>query len=873
MAQLLPLLLLALGRRCWAVVPPVVRLSDTSELHVCSSTVIRVTHRPTSAPVEKRSLVAKSDWAPVDYNVSEDKGGDLVLETEKLRVLADSTDTVSFYDRATGRLLLQEAGAVFKEVQDMGRKSYEVEQSWKGGQDEAFYGGGSHQNGLLNYKSAPLQMIQFNTEAMVPFFTSTAGYGLLWDNYAWTYLNPAEKALVQEGAAGSGSVTFVPEAKGDHFFFVGKAFPQPGSKPTWGAGVRGKISVVLREEGGEKVTVLDWAENPNTPLSMTGRAPGLRKGVQYTVIYDWNLPGAGLFVRGPESERTTLRSALGNLVDYYFLFGETPGAVTAGYREVTGAAPLLGKWAYGFWQCKEHYDTKQHLLEAAREFRSRGLPVDAIVQDWLYWGDLGWGPHWDPKVYPEPAQMVQQLHDMHMHLMVSVWSKFDEKTSFYKEMKERSWTLGTSNFYDAYNPRARELFYNFSKTAHFDIGVDSLWLDASEPENYPNVGSETYLGSGDAFMNTYSLMTTQAIADGLRKDFAEAQGARVFSLTRSSFAGQQRNGAAYWTGDTTASWDNLRRQIAASINFQLSGMPYWSQDIGGFFRPKGQYESSEYQELLVRWFQFGALTPIFRVHGAGSNTELWNYREETMRAINTSALALRYRLLPYTYSGYARVEKEGYTMQRALAMDFPADREAWSVADEFMWGDALLSTPLHTPAAAAAAASRAAYLPTAAAWVNFQTGAPQEAGHVQVSFPLDEAPLFVRAGSLLVLGPLRQHAADGREDPLEVRVYPGADASFRLFEDDGVSQAYKQGQAATVDFAWNDSRSELTIGARQGSFPGMPQLRTLHVVRVSHGHGAGVAPVDVPDKVARYDGKAVVVDLGPAPVPGSPTYI
>merc|ERR1719446_21021 len=246
--------------------------------------------------------------------------------------------------------------------------------------------------------------------------------------------------------------------------------------------------------------------------------------------------------------------------------------------------------------------------------------------------------------------MVAELRSIDMHLMVSVWSKFDKSTSFWKQMNDKGWILGNSDYYDPFDADARELYYNFSKSAHFSIGVDSLWMDATEPENFPNADAECALGSGNAYMNAYSLQSTRAISDGLRRDYGDAQGARVFTLPRSSFAAQQTTGATVWTGDISGKWDSLRRQISSAINYQMSGIPYWAQDIGGFFRPGDQYNSADSHDMLTRWFQFGVFTPIFRVHGGGTNTELWNFGDVVMDTINASAISLRYRLLPYTYA-------------------------------------------------------------------------------------------------------------------------------------------------------------------------------------------------------------------------------
>lgn len=846
----------------------VVQLGENSELHICSDEIVRVTHRPTTAAVKKTSYIAKSDWPKVPFTQSR-RGDTVTLETAKLLVQGSvSTGRVTFMDKLTRKVVLQEKSHRFTAVKDMGMDTYQVEQVWaETSADEALYGGGSYQNGLINFKNAPVQMIQFNTEAIVPFFVSSEGYGLLWDNYAWTFLNPPEDAVLPSTSGSiSGSLKFTPQVDGDHFFYLGPSFPKESENPTFG-GKDDNVTVTITDAIGHAQTALSWPKLSNVPSSLTGRVQGLKGGREYTISYTFGktVEGRGLYVQGPEYKRTALKSAVGELVDYYFVLSGTADRAIKGYREITGAAPLYGKWTYGFWQCREHYATQSELLEAARLLREYKIPVDAIVQDWQYWGKLGWGPHWDHDVYPDPTTMVSELKSMDIHLMVSVWSKFDKKTSFYKQMEDGGFMLGGS-YYDAWNPKARELFYNFSRDAHFAIGVDSLWLDATEPEGFPNINQRSFGGTGNQLMNSYSLWTTEAIADGLRRDYPKAQGARVFSLTRSSFAGQQRTGAALWSGDITGSWESLRRQIAASINYQLSGIPYWSQDIGGFFRPGDQYTSPDYHDLLTRWFQFGVFTPIFRVHGAGTHTELWHFGNDTMHHINTSAVSLRYRLLPYIYSGFARVETAGYTMQRGLAFDFPRDVAARSISDEFMFGDAFLITAVHTPSTTSAAGNldrsttRQAYFPEGS-WVHFHTGRPVQGNAMHsVSFGIAEAPAFVKAGSIVLLGPLMQNTL-GKTDPTEVRVYRGADASFELFEDDGISRDYQDGKHSTIGFSWDDAKSELTIGKRVGSFAGMLQQRTFNIVFVREGHGVGVEAVS-PDRVAAYSGESLVVSAG-----------
>jgi len=396
------------------------------------------------------------------------------------------------------------------------------------------------------------------------------------------------------------------------------------------------------------------------------------------------------------------------------------------------------------------------------------------------------------------------------------------------------------------------------------IGVEALWLDATEPENFPNVDKPVStdadgVGSGNLLMNSYSLKTTQAISDGLRRDYGHAQGRRVFSLTRSSTAGQQRTGAALWSGDISSTWDSLRRQVAAALNYQASGMPYWSEDIGGFFRPSDAHSSQEYHRLLIRWFQYGAFTPIFRVHGSGDGgTELWKFGNDTMRSIVDSAIKLRYALLPYTYSGFAKVANDGYTMQRLLAFDFAAaGAKALTTADEFMYGECLLVAPVVEDTL-----QRTLYLPPTpgGGWYSFWSGATIAAGeHANVSAPLLQIPLYAKRGSILAVGPELAYTGEKPADPLEIRIYDGANATFTLYEDDGVSA---DAPASTITFSWSDASSTLAVSAYGGAaFPGRLEQRSFHLVRVRAGHGIGRQQVDAPDHVLAYSGVATAVVL------------
>jgi alpha-D-xyloside xylohydrolase len=481
----------------------------------------------------------------------------------------------------------------------------------------------------------------------------------------------------------------------------------------------------------------------------------------------------------------------------------------------------------------------------------------------MYWGNLGWGPQWDPKIYPDPASMIQELHSANIHFMVSDWSSFDPKTKFYKNLSQAGALIPDSTNMDPWNPEAGKLFMEFAQESFFSIGADALWLDATEPEGCPQLGKKIYLGSGDEYANTYSLMVSKAIRDGL---VAKEPNRRVFSLTRSSFAGQQRYGGTLWSGDTSSSWDSLRRQVSMSINYQLSGIPYWSMDTGGFFRPGDQYTSQDYHCLLTRWFQFSVFTPIFRVHGSGSNTELWNYGASVQQMIHDSAIRFRYRLLEYIYSGFQLVDKEGMTMQRGLVLDFWDDPAVFDVADQYMFGYSFLVAPVYTPDS-----TRSVYLPelTAGKWRCFFSGHEVDSGSIVqfTNMTMSHIPLFVRS-SILVLGPDgREHVDDLKgSDPhkLEVRVYDGADSTFTLFEDDGTS-ADPSRPTTTIEFSWKEASSTLLIGDRTGTaFPGMAIQRTIDIFLVRPGSGVGIAPTDKPDATLTYSGSAVSVKLEPS---------
>jgi alpha-D-xyloside xylohydrolase len=562
-----------------------------------------------------------------------------------------------------------------------------------------------------------------------------------------------------------------------------------------------------------------------------------------------------------------ISSEVADTIDYYFIYGPEFDKIIAGYRKLTGEAPMFGRWAYGFWQCKNRYKSQEEILGVAQKYRDLDLPVDNIVQDWFWW--VRKGEHVFNSNYPDPKAMVDKLHDEHFHLMISVWPFFEPGSKEYDYMEQHGYFIDKTKVahppfhalgmavYDPTNPAARKYYWDLMNQHLFKLGIDAWWLDTTEPETEGQeesilLGHKLYIGSGNRYANIFPLMTTKAVYDGQR---AASDQKRVFILSRSAFAGTQRNAVTAWSGDVLSDWLSFKRQIPAGLNFSVSGLPYWTTDIGGFFIASPS--DSKFRELFVRWFQFGAFSPIFRVHGTRYNpdeNELWSYGPEAGKIL-LKYDNLRYRLLPYIYSLAWKTTSEAYTPMRPLVMDFREDVNAQNTGDQYMYGPAFLVNPVTEPGAA----ERRMYFPQAK-WYDFWTGAEVEGGkYANVPAPLDLLPLYVRAGSIVPMGPEEEYSSQKPDAPTELRVYPGADGDFTIYEDQGDTYNYEKGEYATIPIHWNDATQTLTIGNRKGSFPGMIENRTFNVVFVGHDHGVSVAAVSAPDKVVPYSGKEVSV--------------
>jgi alpha-D-xyloside xylohydrolase len=547
----------------------------------------------------------------------------------------------------------------------------------------------------------------------------------------------------------------------------------------------------------------------------------------------------------------------GNAVDYYFFYGPEMDEVIHAYRDLTGHTPLFPKWGYGFFQSKDKYVSQAEVLEVARRYRAEHIPIDGIVQDWFWWKKQG-----DPvfnENYPDVRAELEQLHKEHLHAMISVWGLFDGESANYQELKAKRLEVPGARVYDATNPAAQDFYWNKLAGQLFDLGWDAFWLDSAEPEEwYPHAGDailkdkKLAIGNGAMYTNLFPMMHTDGVQEHWKKTNDQK---RVFLLTRSAFLGQQRNGTTVWSGDVYSTNWGFQHQIAAGLNYALSGLPYWTTDIGGYWPPYdgASMVSPEYQQLYTRWFQFGAFCPVFRSHGHRPHNEMWTY--DRVEPILLTYDKLRYRMMPYIYSLAAKVTSEDYTMMRPLVMDWREDEQVRDLADEFMFGPAFLVSPVWKKDAT----SREVYLPKGS-WYDFWTGEKLEGGReIQADAPLEKMPLYMRAGSIVPLGPEIEYANEKPDGPIELRVYRGADARFDLYDDEGDSYRYEKGAKSVIPIQWDESAGVLRFGARMGQYPGMPKSRIFHIVWVGKGHGVGEAVSAETDQTTEYSGNALEI--------------
>ena len=778
---------------------------DTLALSVQANNIIKVSVRKNGHgdTVRQMSFVDPPVGLP-DFKIKRCKNG-IVLSAGLLQAVVRNNGNIDFREGRRKRLTT----ALWPEAP--------LEQSFTTGR-EAIMGLGQFQNGVIDLRGLPLRLQQYNQEIANPFMVSSAGYGLLWANTSVTDYNYPDHSIEHwetvDATRNEKRARFVPKKTGVYKFFVESV----------NAENRAGGPVLLTFDG-DTVLHYNTIWVPDCHSGEMELQAGREYEVRFTNSHFQGPQPARVMYNEPDRATTTFRSRYGNGTDYYVVAG-SPREAIAGYRRLTGKAPLFGKWALGFWQCRERYRDQQELLDNAAEYRKRGIPVDNIVQDWSYWPDGTWGPEWDRKRYPSPREMCRELDDKHFHLMVSVWPWTDNR-KLEEAYGLTPYKIDQTNNLDFFHPDLRKRYYRMLNDSMFALGVNSIWLDGTEPEHFPK--GNTYYGDIAHNALAYSYGVTRSVYEGRRAD----SDLRVFNLTRSGFAGQQRFAAAVWSGDVNASWEQFAEQITAGLNLAMSGLPYWTTDIGGFFRDShslnglydNQYTNDGYKELLTRWLQFGTFCPLFRIHGYGSQTEVWRYGQ-TFEDMARHFIELRYRLMPYIYSEAAKVTTADALLMRPLMHDYPNDMQGAAVKDEFLFGDALLVCPVIKNGAR----SREVYLPEGK-WTDFWQGGVYDGGKtLQAEAPLHRLPLYVKCGSILPVGAAVQYASEPLTDPLKLIVYPGADGSFVLYEDDGQTYGYERGQSSTIRLEWNDAKRTLHIGARQGRFEGMDETRPFEIV-------------------------------------------
>ena len=843
--------------------------------------------------------------------------------------------------------------------------------TFRSSNDEAFYGLGQHQSEEFNMKGKNEDLFQYNTKVSIPFVLSNKNYGLLWDSYSYCrfgnpndylQLNRAFKLYDKQGREGHLTGTYV-DARGkklvrdeDSIYYeygtpakseialktdnggiknFPKGFNLMGATVTYEGfiepeccgqctGKSQEYQFILYYSGyvkvyidGKEVVPERWrtAWNPNT-YKFTA---DVRKGVKNHLRIEWQPDGGeaycGLRVAEPRSaeERGQLSvwSEMAKDMDYYFIAGENLDQVISGYRTLTGKASLYPKWVLGFWQSRERYKTQDEIESTLAEFRKRHIPIDNIVQDWNYWPEDQWGSHqFEASRYPNPQQMLDNVHQMHGRFMISVWPKFYCNTDNYKELDAKGWMYiqsptddihdwvgpGYKNgFYDAYDAGARKMFWRqMDENLYTGLSgkpgksgsqsyVDAWWMDASEPNvrdctpmwYRKALSGPTALGTSTEYFNAYSTVNADAIYNGQRSVWkGKTNEPRVFLLTRSGFAGEQRFSTATWSGDIGTRWEDMRAQMTAGLNYSISGLPFWGMDQGGFcvenryvaaqqlFDKSGveNEDLKEWRELQTRWNQFGTFIPLFRSHGQWPLREIWNIAPDEHPAYKSFVYydKLRYRLMPYLYSMAGWAHFKDYTLMRALVMDFNGDKEVENIGNQWMFGPALMACPVGYYKAR----NRSVYFPKQCGWYNLYTGEYTEGGQrLIVDAPYEQIPVFVREGAIIPFGPEMEWSDEKPAELINLYVYAGQNGTFQLYEDEGTNYNYEKGKYATIDITYDDATKTVSFGARKGQFNGMLKNRRFNVVLISKDAPKTLNLENPEGKMVDYNGKAVSVQL------------
>lgn len=903
------------------------RPGQAVRLIVVNERIIRVSSVPFGEFPETTSLMAvERPDANMEFTI-EKGAGHVTLSTSLLSAeVSLLTGAVSFTDN-DGTLFLTEkedGGRSFMPVMAMGEKGYTIRQQFESYPDEAIYGLGANQTSFMNLKGKDADLFQYNTLAVVPFIISNRNYGILWDNNSrtkygdirdWNELSSL-KLYDSQGAENGLTATYADRKTGKQVFTTRNereisyqfipdlaGFPEgfnPGEgKVTWEGAFEtdttGVFKFMFNSAGYARLWIdgrllFDrWRQCWNASASYF--TLNLEQGRRYPLKIEWIPDGGESYIAlryltpldDDEQQRISFWSEVADQIDYYFISGENMDEVISGYRTVTGKAPVMPEWAMGFWQSRQRYTNQEELLDVVREYRKRNIPFDNIVLDWQYWPADKWGDHqFDVTRFPDPDGMIRTLHDdLNARIMISVWPKYYVGTENYEamkskgylymrnvEMERRDWIGYLSTFYDAFNADARTAFWNQINIALYSRGIDAWWLDATEPDITSNLPMEerkammnpTALGSADRYFNAYSLVQAQGVYEGQRATDPEN---RVFILTRSAFAGLQRYSAANWSGDIAARWHDMAAQIPCGLNMSMSGIPWWTMDIGGFsvesrYHNPSPADLDEWRELMTRWHQYGAFVPLFRSHGEFPFREIYNTAPDNHIAYKTMVEynRLRYRLMPYIYSLAGQAWLNDYTIMRGLTMDFSLDTEVFDIADQYMFGPSLMVNPVTEYKAR----SRNVYLPSAYGWYDVRTGRHYAGGTVvEADAPYEWMPLFAREGSLIPTGPDIQYTGEKEADPLTLWVYAGADGAFELYEDEGDNYNYEDGAYTLIPLTWNEAERTLTIGKREGEYRGMLHERTVNVIMVSENRAVKLDFGRPPDKSVKYSGEEIKV--------------
>lgn len=906
-------------------------------LQVVSDKIVRVSANLGGAFNRDESLMVVPQKAFADYQTMEDDSTVTIVTKSLKAVVSKTTGNVKFLN-TDGSQILAEDGRKLKKINIEGTDGLEFRQKWVPGADDAIYGLGQHQAEEFNYRGKNEELYQYNTKIAIPFFVSNKGYGVLWDNNSlsrwgdereYAQLNEAFVVYDKDGKEGGLTSNWKPAAKSgakaitrtEPILYFADILANkdllPAGFPLHGSDVDFDGTLEAKESGthrfliyyagyvrifvdGKELFPEIWrtAWNPNARKFNLD----LEKGQKVKLHVDWVPDGGESYcalraltpVDPQEQDKLAMWSEIGDFEDYYFVKGDNMDDVISGYRTLTGKSQVMPKWAMGFWQSRERYRTQDDILSNLKMFRDNNIPIDNIVQDWNYWADDQWGSHeFEASRYPDPQAMLDSVHAMNGRFMISVWPKFYTNTEHYKEFDEKGWMYQQSvvdslrdwvgpgytySFYDAYSAGARKLFWDQMNEHLYKYGIDSWWMDASEPNVRDCTPTKyrqalcgpTAMGPSAKYFNAYSIVNADAIYNGQR---SVNDSSRVFLLTRSGFAGLQRYSTASWSGDIASRWEDMRAQISAGLNYSVAGVPIWGQDIGGFcvetrfveafnlFAKNGTVNDDlkEWREMQARWHQWGVFTPLYRAHGQFPTREVWNIAPKGDPAYESVVYChkLRYRLMPYIYSLAGMVHYDDYTMLRPLVMDFTADEKVNNIGEQFLFGPAIMVSPVTD----FGARSRELYLPAGAQWYDFYTGKMFEGGQtITAEAPYERTPVFVPSGSIILTGPEMQWSDEKPADNITVYLFAGRNGKFTLYEDEGTNYNYEKGMAAFIDFVYDDATRTLTIGQRRGEFNGMLKERKFNVVIVDAEHQAAV-DTDVQGKVVDYNGSEVKVTL------------